>query len=292
MNLLKQYIKFKLEEAPIRDFETIGRPLDKKGGGSFSSQDKKLLSNPKAIEKIRKQWSKTEYTFDMYLLNVPQLNKSEFRERGEVSDSFRKIFEEITGQPIPNDPSAITILFNGNYGSEKVPMTGWVMAHRFGHAIQASSSISWQEYVNSMLTLARDIVDNVYEQTLKLLSRRFASREVVIEKGIDFKQQKMWALIFNQIGSFKSARDEKINRYYEFFYELFAQYLITGSVEFRPLTREIVIEKLPFGNKRMARAVDDDLLEMWNRDLYIYAGDIESRIINVLESCIGKTFLM
>jgi hypothetical protein len=286
MNLLKEYIKLVLKESPIRDFETIGRSLEDKGGGSFNSQDKKLLSNPKAIQKIRRQWEKTEYTFDIYLLNVPQLNKSELREVGEVSDSFAKIFEETTGQPLPNDPSAITILFNGNYGAEKVPMTGWIMAHRFGHAVRRNSS-QWQEYVNSMLVLTRDYISNVYEKTLRLISGSY-DRNL----NIDFKQEKMWALIFSQIGSFKSARDGKINRYYEFFYEIFAQYLITGSVEFRPLTKEIAIEKLPFGNKRMARAVDDELLGMWNRDMYIYSSDIESRIINILENCVGKTFLM
>ncbi len=102
----------------------------------------------------------------------------------------------------------------------------------------------------------------------------------------------MITLFFNQIGSFKSARENKINRYYEFFYEVFAQYLITGSVKFNPLDKSIIIANLPFGRKQMAHAVDDDLVNMWNRDMEIYVSYIESRIINVLEDCVGKTFLM
>lgn len=285
MDILKEFIKLKLQEAPIRDLEVIGKPMDQPGGG-FSKQDRRLLSNPKAIEKIRRKWENTPYTFDMYLLKIPQLNKSEWKENGEIdlNDDFSKKFEEITGYPIPNDSGAITILFNGNYGDQKVPMTGWIMAHRFGHAIQAIPA--WSEYVSSVLELTRDMIRDIYNKTIKLYrgeDRNFR---------LSFDHSKMVALIFNQFGTFKSAREGKINRFYEFFYELFAQYLLTGNVKFKPLTEKIVIGNLPWGRKEMATAVDQDLLDMWNRDLDIYAGDIESRMENVLSDCIGKTFLM
>jgi len=277
-----------LREAPIRDLEPIGSPMDKPGGG-FSPQDRKLLSNPKAIEKIRRQWENTPYTFDIYLLKVPQLNKGQWRQIGEVdnSSSFGKEFKDIVGQPLPNDGGAITILFNGNYGTDKVPMTGWVMAHRFGHAIRELPS--WSEYVSEMSLLTKRILEEVYNKTLNLFKRRYRGKE---ETFFELKDQKMAALIFNQLGTFKSAREGKITRFYEFFYEVFAQYLLTGSIKFNPLTPSIVIGNLPFGRKQMARAVDNELIEMWNRDLEIYAGEIESRIENVLMDCIGKTFLM
>jgi hypothetical protein len=154
-----------LLEAPIRDLEVIGTPMDKAGGG-FSKQDRKLLSSPKAIEKIRSRWEKTPYVFDIFLLKVPQLNKPEFREIGSVSEKFMRQFEEITGDNVPNDPSAITILFNGNYGAEKVPMTAWIMAHRVGHAIRNTSY--WDEYISEIAELTNNIFEYVYNKTLKM----------------------------------------------------------------------------------------------------------------------------
>ena len=293
MSLLKDAIRFLFQEAPIRDFDVIGKPMDQAGGG-FLPQDRKLLSNPKAIEKIRKQWDKTSYIFDMYLLKIPKLNNEYFREVGLVypGDRFSNAFEEAAGQPMPNSPGAITILFNGNYGADKVPMTGWIMAHRFGHAVRRLPA--WDEYIEEMVDITKRILDEVYNKTLHSLSKdamfRYSwngqrnSREDV--------ERKILTTFFNQFGTFKSAREGKISRYYEFFYEVFAQYLITGSVRFNPLTKSIVVGTLPFGRKEMAHAVDEDLVDMWNRDLSIYADMIESRIINVLEDAQGKTFLM
>jgi hypothetical protein len=269
-------------EAPIRDFEVIGKPMDQKGGG-FSSQDRKLLSNPKAIEKIKSKWEKTPYVFDIYLLKVPELNKPEFREVGEVRDNFRSEFEKITGESLPNNSSSITILFNGNFGAEKMPMTAWIMAHRFGHAVQRTEN--WKYYIEEVADLTNNIFENVYNKTLKI-------KKDAILFGGDRGKEKMVALFFNQIGDFKSARENKINRYYEFFYEVFAQYLLTGKVSFRPLTEKIVIGHLGWGHKEYMRASDLDVLEMWNRDLEIYCGQIESRIEQVISSCVGKTFLM
>lgn len=292
MSLLKEYIK-ELLEAPIRDFETIGRKIDPEKPGSFGKKDKKLLSNERAIEKIKRKWEKTEYTFDMYLLNVAEFNKVDFREQGIVNSQFANQFKEITGKDIPNSSDSITILFNGNTGAEKVPLTAWMMAHRFGHAVQRLPA--WSEYIDSVVTLTKDILEQVYGKTTLYFQKNGMINRNGWELGDQREaQEKMIRLFFNQLGSFKSARDGKIARYYEFFYELFAQYLMTGSVSFRPLEKEIVIATLPYGKKATARAFNDEegLLDMWNRDLEIYANDIESRMINVLESSLGKSFLM
>lgn len=297
MNLIKEYIRTLLSEAPIGDFDVIGRPIKTDKPGSFDKQDRKLLSNPKAIEKIKRKWEKTPYNFNMYLLNVPQLNKSNFRERGviERNSEFSQLFEKFAGMKLPEDPGSITILFNGNSGADKVPLTAWTMAHRFGHAIQSSNMItSWNEYIMEAVELTKRILDEVYDKTINFLTKRG-----LIDSGFGTLTRekrrtytRMLSLIFGQLGSFKSAREGKITRYYEFFYELFAQYLMTGKITFQPLNKQMIIGNLPFGRKEMVNAVDDDIVDMWNRDMEIYADQIESRIINVLEDCVGETFLM
>jgi len=282
-----------LQEAPIRDFETIGTPINKPGG-AFSSQDRKLLSNPKAIQKIIKKWEKTEHTFDIYLLKVPQLNKPEYREYGVVQpgSKFSTEYIKYVGEPVPNSPSGITILFNGNMGDEKVPMTAWIMAHRFGHSVRRDIP-EWKDFVAEVVELTKRITEEVYDKTLESLkSDGFFKNIRFWENENNERQEELLSLFFNQIGNFKSARENNIRNYYEFFYELFAQYIITGSVQFRELPESLIIKNLPFGRKQSVAALDPDLVGMWNRDLEYYAKQIDSRIENLLDSCVGKTFLM
>jgi len=280
-----------MAEAPIRDLEPIGGDMDKKGGG-FRAKDRKLLSNPNAISKIRRQWENTDFVFDIYLLKVPSLNKQEYREYGIISpgDSAWKDIEEATGNPVPNSGDAITILFNGNYGSEKVPMTGWVMAHRLGHAVRTGRGVqAWAEYIKNVQEIVKMAVEEIYEIQLKFSYKYMGNGE---ENSFEPDSNEIARQVFQQLGSFKSARDKKITRPYEFYYELFAQYLITGEIKFNPFPKELIVGSLPYGRKDTRHVKYEESLEMWNRDLEIYAGDIESRIANVLHSIVGKTLLM
>jgi len=49
------------------------------------------------------------------------------------------------------------------------------------------------------------------------------------------------------VGTFKSARDRKIRNYFEFYYELLTQYIITGKIQFKDLQRMVPL-KYAWGN--------------------------------------------
>jgi len=83
----------------------------------------------------------------------------------------------------------------------------------------------------------------------------------------DFDKYK--AKLFNRIGTMRSARENKIKRYFEFYYELFAQYLNSGKITFNTV-----------GNQEI-----DDSLSTITNDVEILAGD-------VLSNLNGKTFVM
>lgn len=292
MDLLKDYIEQFLTEMPIGKLEKLGN-FNK--SGAFKSQDLKLLNNPKAIEKIHKQWEKTPYQFDMYLLNIPQLNKSEFRERGEINYDNLQIIQsyakKITGQELQFNSNAITILFNGNYGAEKIPMTGWTLAHRFGHA-SARDNYDWKEYINRVREIFSELASDVYKTYIDsdLVKRNFVSfREDYVDLQ---KYNKILRLLYQQLGTMKSAREGKLRNEYEFYYELLAQYLLTGSIKFKPVPLELIVGHLPYGRKDKRRAVDPQVAEMWSRDLEAYASEIGSYIDNFISSCVGNVYLM
>jgi hypothetical protein len=87
----------------------------------------------------------------------------------------------------------------------------------------------------------------------------------------------------------KSARDSKIDRPFEFYYELFAQYLKDGKVTFNRLQPTIVKGSAAYGRKEYARTQNieevNDILDGIERDFGYYAED-------VLGGCVGNIYVM
>src|SRR5690606_7190454 len=42
--------------------------------------------------------------------------------------------ERLNLNDLPYDPTAVNIFYLNNIGDAKVPLTGWILAHRMGHA--------------------------------------------------------------------------------------------------------------------------------------------------------------
>ena len=126
-----------LFEAPISDISFTG---DWEKNSSFRAQDRKLLTNPKAITKIKAMWKFPE---DINF-NIICVNHKEAKNHIEVGlvdkEYIIKGFAE-TGDEIYKNLKGdeINVIFTNNNGSEGVPMTGWIMAHRLGHAINVSN---------------------------------------------------------------------------------------------------------------------------------------------------------
>lgn len=148
-------------EAPIgtMDVSDMDQP------GSFSDVDRKLLSNPAHIEKIKKHFDLNTFDFDLYFINqvgvqymepVPtryddpnEKFKRPFRGTGRFYDDL----EDQTGQISPQtakakygivslNPDAITIIYLSNANEENpIPMTPWIVAHRFAHALTENQRV-------------------------------------------------------------------------------------------------------------------------------------------------------
>ena len=326
-NILERWDKF-LKEAPIRDITPVGKNWGT-GRGGFRKLDQKLLSSERGIEKIRKQWEKTSHTFDMYLLNIPSLNKPEYKEYGLVKPNSdlaltiklafsgvrQEDYDEMSREqrlaalkksfktPMPNSKDAITILFNGNYGDQKVPMTGWIMAHRVSHAVSRRGPYAGREtrfqipeyadFIREVNYMFREIV-NPYRGTDRMqnLNPWSISAEYPSQDKEDTRKQ--YLNIAHQIGTFKSARDRRIRNIYEFYHELFAQYLITGSIKFNTLPKSLIVRKREWGHEDRIYLQRDqeDWLEQTNEFLESQAYQIGLKIQKVLDSMVGKTFLM
>lgn len=234
-------------EAPIDDYALIGRWGDKERSHSFSDErDRRLVQNPKMIEKVRQKFGQTEVVMNFYFVNLPGAGK--LAERGFVStdwlsDNMPQAWQDIASRQTQQDTdwkNAVNVIFVGNAGFRKIPMTPWMMAHRIGHAINASDRgwrepgspvqnavYHWNEIRNDIQRTTMDIFREVYgidTQTRYRTGRKY------------FWDDKIVAKFYEQIGTMLSARQGNLGgRAGEFVYELFAQHITTGKIQFNPI---------------------------------------------------------
>ncbi len=272
-----------LTEAPISDITHLG---DWDRNSSFRhEQDRKLLTSPKALEKIKAKWNRTDQNFNMFFVNSPEANK--FMEVGKVDiswlrENMPKTFVEFDPK---YDPNAINIIFTNNKGDERVPMTAWIIAHRFGHAIQRLGKVY-------AFTYAKEMFYHYISEALKDYSINIPSKgpkwyrfEGMIGRyNIDAIVTKF----FEALGTMKSARDGEIRNSNEFLLELLAQYMLTGKIIFNDLPKGFKIGNSYFRFRGTEvdydyqnRTIKDDLSEV-----------LESEFESMLNSVIGEIFVM
>lgn len=271
-NELKRLIQEVMNEMPVGVYQTVG---DFEKGGSFrDKRDRALITHPVAIKKVHDFFKNTSADFDFYFVNLS--GRGQFQEKGKVDERF--IFapypgglgikpDQLKDGRINDD--RITIFFVGNTAAEKVPMTSWTIAHRFGHVIK-------KEYAFGVYT---EWLESQFNEILKLYNVG------VKNSGMDRTKSQL----FNQIGTMKSARDGKIDRPFEFYYELFAQYLKDGKVTFNRLRSTIIRGYGSYGRKEYMRTANleevNEILSDIESDFHFYAED-------VLSSCIGNIYVM
>jgi hypothetical protein len=160
------------KEMAIANYKTVG---DFNRRSSISSKvDRDLVTHPKGIEKIKRQWQKTPWDFDIYVVNDPRVNKPQFREVGVVSPDFVYSQMKLTPEEIPLNSNHISIIFTNNVAADKIPLTGWTMAHRLGHAFAASNRGSsnsvgraWNDFNNRLRYIIDEIMNRVYNINTK-----------------------------------------------------------------------------------------------------------------------------
>jgi hypothetical protein len=265
---MKRTFKRFLLEAPIQDYKTYG---DFSKSSSFRNKtDRYLVSNPKVISYTKKAFSKTEHTFNLYFVNSKYAN--EHTEVGEVDLKWvhdnlpdEKLIDDIA-KNIDND--SINIIFTNNKGVERIPMTAWMMAHRIMHAVarKGGSRPSWSVY--------KEAADHIASATAHLLQyynvKDYPSNDGRLTRA-DRNKQLLFLRFWEQICTFKSARDRNLRDWFEIMNELGAQYIITGELKFNKapsnITQKGYKNTFSYSISPEDKEEVDDYLEMLPRDL-------------------------
>lgn len=270
-----------LNEAPLGTYTAIGG-FDK--GASYKDpRDRAALNHPVTIQKVKDMLKNTSVDFDFYFVNKPGLRK--FSEKGKVPyDFIVKPYPEGLGlnpNQIEINNNNITVFFVGNTAADKIPMTAWTIIHRVGHVMNRTPQ--FQDYTKWL--------DNEFNELLKIYGK---SKENTRYGNNDYKKSRTFDLakgrLFNHIGTMRSAREGKLSRrYYEFYYELFVQYLKDGKITFNPLTKNLLVGFGPYGSKTIATT--QNLTEAQEK-LDSIANTIPYLIEDVLGASVGDIFVM
>jgi hypothetical protein len=272
-----------LFESPISDVSLLG---NWERSSSFRDpRDRKLLQSPKAIQKMKVQWKYPEETM-VNIICVNSADANKHTEEGEVTldwlrQKMPRDFDQI--EPLIK-PSEINIIFTNNKGSERVPLTGWVMAHRFGHALQASHARANAAYYWG--EAGRELTHYMFE-LMKVYHIGRPNWQLGRAKGFyDLATITPLRGLMHAIGTFRSARDKNIRNPLEFLYETFAQFVFTGKITFNEPPRSFRYGHHHYGCR------DDDDYEMAGR----YVDDLAYQLAEYFGVAVGysegKIFVM
>lgn len=277
-----------LSEAPLVDYEPLG---DFEKPGAFRQPvDRKLVTHPVNIQKIYKFFEKTPYNFRIFPINTKGLTK--FSESGtKTPEEIKQIFGKDAEKIINGHENAITIVYIGNAGAERVMLTPWMMAHRFGHTIQASTrqgqNAAWSKAESYFFKSINEILDMMYSKTARAPS--YSTSQIKWDMSPEYNA------LFNAIGTQRSSRSNQIKRPYEFLYELFAQYLQSGDVTLGPMPVNLGYGRKAWGRPTKYMNVkpeyrDDTLMRQEESDRL--AARLTSMFDSVLKSSVGNIYLM
>lgn len=272
-----------VDEMALSTYKTMG-DFDKPG--PFRGPDKKLVPHPKNIEKATKFFEQTPFDFRLFFSNISGTGK--YSEHGPMSpDEIRKVFGKDAEEIINGSEDAITVVYVGNRGADKVMLTPWMMAHRFGHAIRAGTRNqnwhTWEETEKYFFTTVNELLEEHYSRTKSLWPSDF-----------NITMTPEYNALFNAIGTQRSSKSGQIRRPYEFLYELFAQYLGTGKVTLNPLPTNLGYGRKAWGNPTKYMNIKPEYRDEGDRqresDSLAYT--MELLFNDVLSSSVGKIFVM
>jgi hypothetical protein len=283
-----------LDEMAMTAYQPIG---DFNKPGPFRAVDRRLVPHPTNQLKTAKFLENTPYDFRLFFSNIPGTGK--YSESGPMDHTkITEIFKDSAAQIIEGSEDAINIVFVGNSGADKVMLTPWLMAHRFGHAIQAGARKNkgwhaWTEAEQQFFRSVNVMLDENYGKQIRSPSGYGTVPGYKAPSMVNSLTPEYNAL-FNAIGTQRSSRTNNIKRPYEFMYELFAQYLKDGRITLNPLPNDLGYGRRVFGNPSSYLRLKPESSDESSRQeaTQMLANDMGYMFDDVLNSSVGQIFVM
>jgi hypothetical protein len=248
-----------------------------------------ILNSPVGVQKITQKWSRLPQQFNAWMLKGPGASK--YIEIGEVNDAF--ITDNLKLKIVPNptqpdeiniDPNAINVIYTQNIGDQKVPMTAWTIAHRFGHSTRRNQT--YQYFVKELEKDILILMQNVYNTQ--------PSKEAMYGQFYNTKGQKLLKQFATALGTMGSSRKNQLRSFGEFPHELLAQYMMTGKITFNKLPFKI-LSRYNWGKPEYTRPhwqMNQDDFDKWNEFIIHMEEKYQQLLEEIIESSVGKVYVM
>lgn len=277
-----------LVEMPINKFVKLGSDSDWSKRAAFDKQTFNDLKDKNFEDKVRTAFKGTDTDFNFFFINDKEL-QNEWAEFGNVPPNHQ-IFDDLgVDESIFRDEDSINIIFLGNSGDALVNMTPWILARRIGHVFRASRGLfsiaecfrNIEETIAGGLEILLDDYNLYPFNTYKNLKRDWFNPSS--------NNSNLFLILLNIVGTFKSARENKILRPYEFIYECFSQYLLYGAV--KPATKFPKTFAFKDSSGYSKRAVLKDDADTY-RDYVGWFTTLDFYFEELLSSAVGEVFIM
>jgi hypothetical protein len=165
-----------------------------------------------------------------------------------------------------------------------------MMAHRFGHAVQAGArnKRNWHAWVEAEKYFFQTVNSVLEEHYGKVPQTRPPGRNILYQLEPEYNA------LFNALGTQRSSRGGQIKRPYEFLYEIFAQYLGTGKVTFNPLPANLGYGRQAWGTPTKYLNIKPEYRDEAERkqEADSLAYTMELMFNDVLAASVGQIFVM
>lgn len=289
-----------LREAPIEDFQVLSN--FKQPNRGWKPADRRLLTHPKTVERVKNFFRNSPY--DIRILLVNSKESSRYVEVGIVSMEWLEYnmyhtFQEIKDLSYPNNPfgeESINIIYTNNSGSEWRPMSPWIMAHRMGHAIfndfnRGNTPVGTSDILPSLEKEILGYIKDILANYRAIIQRNSGPGDISYSRFYNIRNQKLFNQFLCMIGPSRACRENKLRNGYEFIYECFAKYLVTGSLEFRSAPEQMLLG-YAWGKPRYSPKLGNEELTEVNHLLSIMAQVMEQEFDRALSYAMGKVMVM
>jgi hypothetical protein len=261
--------------------------------GSFRADDIALVTTPKAQAKMRRVWHNSVADVDLYLLNTPgddrhrhQLLYQSFTHAGAISPA---VLQRRFGLTITPRRDAIAVVLTNNEGDDRMPLTGWIVAHRMFHIFQEAAArglgaIAIKAAVRRIHYAWTGLMDMAEESYVA----DGAMAPNLTRKGIH-----LGAPFLRAIGTTKAARTGKLTAHNEIVPEAFAQFMLTDDVRFNPPpeTLDVEISHWPYG-RRVECTLLPERKDALQNEIAIMEHTFVSGFEAIIAAAQGKVFLL
>lgn len=246
-----------------------------------------IMDGEKFRSKIN-DMAKTKHKFNFYFYHIDQPNYDPYLSVGTVNGRrFQKLFrgETKTIRDISKqNPDAITIVFTNNLSDEdKVNFRSpWIMFHRMSHAFCDKNIYN---YMDRFIFFTRYVAVKYFGYDKMWNDIFFVDHFDDIEREQDWSFMKLF-------GSFlcttRAARNNKLDRPYEWVHEVFSQYMMTGKIKFNTIP-DLIYHCEEFQDKMIVSEEQKEKLDRFITT--VLPKYLERHIDKFLESSKGKIFI-